>query len=143
MTFGEARRIAAMSPDISDAVEKVLAASAWDARSRARVHGETAVGCAALDESGRIVGGCNIEHRYRSHDIHAEVNAISSLVVGGGSSLAALFVAAERERFTPCGSCMDWVFEVGGEATVVLTQRQPDGPVVRHTARELMPYYPR
>ena len=132
-----------MSPDITDAVAKELAASAWDARSRARVHGETAVGCAALDESGRIFDGCNIEHRYRSHDIHAEVNAISSLVAGGGSSVVALFIVAERERFTPCGSCMDWVFEVGGEATVVLTQRQPDGPVMSHTARELMPYYPR
>jgi len=101
------------------------------------------VGCAVLDERGHISVGCNIEHRYRSHDIHAEVNAISSLVVAGGSNLVAIFVAAERERFTPCGSCLDWIFEVGSEATIVYTQREKNGSVVVHSARQLMPYYPR
>lgn len=132
-----------MSPDITDAVVKELAGSAWEARLNARVHGETAVGCAVVDEHGHVFVGCNIEHRFRSHDIHAEVNAISSLVVSGGTMVVAIFIAAERERFTPCGSCLDWIFEVGGEAAMVFTQRKKDGPVVSHSAGELMPYYPR
>jgi len=87
--------------------------------------------------------GCNIEHRFRSHDIHAEINAISSLVAGGGSYLRAVFIAAERQRFTPCGGCLDWIFEIGDEITHVFTQSTVDGAIVSHTAGELMPYYPR
>lgn len=132
-----------MSPDLSEKSIADMASAAWAVRSKARVHGETAVGCAVIDERDGVFCGCNIEHKYRSHDIHAEVNAISSLVAGGGSRVIAIFIAAERERFTPCGSCLDWIFEVGDERTIVLTQRERDGSVTRHLASELMPYYPR
>jgi len=132
-----------MSPDLSEKVIAEMAVAAWAVRSKARVHGETAVGCAVLDDRDEIFFGCNIEHRYRSHDIHAEVNAISSLVAGGGSRVVAIFIVAERERFTPCGSCLDWIFEVGDERTIVLTQREREGSVTRHLASDLMPFYPR
>jgi cytidine deaminase len=107
------------------------------------VHGKTRVGCAALDVDGRVFAGCNVEHRYRSHDIHAEVNAISSLVAGGGSALSVIFIAAERSRFTPCGACLDWIFEIGGEDCLVFTQCERAGNIVRYKASELMPLYPR
>jgi len=132
-----------MPPDLSEETVAGMAKAAWNSRLMARLYGSTAVGCAALDEQGRVFVGCNIEHRYRSHDIHAEVNAISSLVAGGGTSLVAIFIAAERERFTPCGSCMDWIFEVGSTSTLVITQREPDGVVVTLPAEDLMPFYPR
>ena len=128
---------------MAEEVVAQLASAAWEARKRARVLGSTRVGCAALDEAGRVFVGCNIERRYRSHDIHAEVNAISSLVTAGGEAVLAVFIAAERERFTPCGSCLDWIFEIGGEQCYVLSQDRPDGRVNRYTAAELMPYYPR
>ncbi|MFG3166470.1 cytidine deaminase family protein [Streptomyces sp. NPDC048200] len=115
---------------------------AWETRNNARVHGPTRVGCAALSESGEIFRGCNIEHRFRSHDIHAEVNAISSLVANGSSRLVAILIAAERDRFTPCGSCMDWVFELGGENCLVLSERLPGVANNELTAQELMPFYP-
>ena len=138
MPYEEPRKTEMMLPDTSE-----LARAAWNVRTRARVHGETSVGCAVMDERENIFRGCNIEHRYRSHDIHAEVNAISSLVAGGGSRVVAIFIAAERERFTPCGSCLDWIFEVGDEETIVLTQRVINGPIATHLASELMPYYPK
>lgn len=132
-----------MSHELPDDVERELAKVAWDAGTEARVLGHTKVGAAALDISGRIFAGCNVEHRFRSHDIHAEINAISSLVVGGGKKLVAIFIAARRERFTPCGGCLDWIFEIGGEDCLVHVQSEPDGPISRHAASELMPYYPR
>lgn len=132
-----------MSLELSDKVLGDMAEAAWSVWSRARVHGETAVGCAVVNNRDDIFSGCNIEHKFRSHDIHAEVNAISSLVAGGSSRLVAIFIAAERERFTPCGSCLDWIFEVGDESTIILTQREAGASVTRHLASELMPYYPR
>jgi cytidine deaminase len=132
-----------MAAELAEDVIGQLASAAWEARDRARVLGPTRVGCAALDETGRIHVGCNIEHRYRSHDVHAEVNAISSLVSAGGEAVLVVFIAAERERFTPCGSCLDWIFEIGGHQCAVLSQNRPGGLIQRYTADELMPFYPR
>jgi cytidine deaminase len=121
---------------------RMLSELAWQTRKNARVYGPTRVGCAALADDGRIYGGCNIEHRFRSHDIHAEVNAISSLVASGSSSLTAVLIAAERERFTPCGSCLDWIFEIGGGDCLVLSERAMGVTTHVYRAQELMPSYP-
>jgi cytidine deaminase len=127
---------------LDEAKYKVLSAVAWEARSKARLYGPTAVGCSVLDSSGRVFGGCNLEHRFRSHDVHAEVNAISSLVAGGGSDLEVVLIAAERERFTPCGACLDWIFEIGGGDCLVISEPVPGAPAHRHLASELAPHYP-
>jgi cytidine deaminase len=119
-----------------------LAKHAWEAREHARVLGATKVGCAVMGRSGEIVLGCNVEHRYRSHDIHAEANAIGTLVARGDRELVAVVVAAERERFSPCGACLDWVFEFGGSDCVVAWQSTPGGKLVTARAGELMPFYP-
>jgi cytidine deaminase len=119
-----------------------LAAEAWRVRDSARVLGPTKVGCAALEEQGRVFAGCNIEHKWRSHDIHAEVNAIGSLVAAGGRRLVAILLAAEHTNFTPCGSCLDWIFAVGGEDCYVYCQTHPSGPLNCYAAVELMPHHP-
>lgn len=121
-----------------------LKAAAWQARENAFVIGPTKVGCAVLGTDGNVYVGCNVEHRFRSHDIHAEVNAIATMVTAGCRSLTALLIAAERERFTPCGACMDWImqFAQNGDC-IVLAQRALDAEVQRYAAHELMPLYPR
>jgi len=119
-----------------------LSAAAWKARENAYTLGLTKVGAAALSISGTIHSGCNVEHRFRSHDIHAEVNALSSLVAAGGKSVVMILIVADRERFTPCGACLDWIFQLGGDECVVGFQRLPEGPITSYTASELMPYYP-
>ncbi len=119
-----------------------LVASAWLARAHARVLGGTAVGCAVLGRAGKFSQGCNIEHRFRSHDIHAEVNAISSMVTTGETELRAIAIAAERERFSPCGACLDWIFELGGPTCIVAWASAPDLPPHVLTAADLMPFYP-
>lgn len=119
-----------------------LADAAWHAREHARVHGKTMVGSAVLSEQGRIFKGCNVEHRFRSHDVHAEVNALTNMVTSGDGSAVALLIASQRERFTPCGACVDWIFELGGPHCLVAFQSAPGGPITCFRADELMPHYP-
>src|SRR5690242_15496079 len=94
----------------SEELEKLFEL-AWQVRENAHILGPTKVGCAVLATDGRTFLGCNVEHRFRSHDVHAEVNAITSMISGGASGIRAIAIAAERERFTPCGACMDWIMQ--------------------------------
>lgn len=118
-----------------------LANTAWNAREHASSF-NTKVGAAAEAEDGRVFSGCNVEHRFRSHDIHAEVNAIGSMVSGGSKRLRRLLVVAEREQFTPCGACMDWIFQFGGKECEIGFQSSRNGKVEVFKAKELMPFYP-
>ena len=95
-----------------------------------------------MTSDGSIFAACNVEHRFRSHDIHAEVNAIGSMVAGGYTDLRAVIVVAERERFTPCGGCMDWIYQFGGPSCLIGFQSSPHAEIVLFSADELMPYYP-
>jgi cytidine deaminase len=119
-----------------------LAAAAWDARSNARIFGNTQVGAGVLSAEGGIFKGCNVEHRFRSHDVHAEVNALVSMVAAGHMRAVAVVIASERENFTPCGACMDWIFELGGADCIIAVQGSEGGRLDHYRADELMPYYP-
>jgi len=118
-----------------------MATIAWNNRKHARILGKTKVGAAVLSK-GEIFGGCNIEHKFRSHDIHSEISAISAMVSAGHKKLDAIVIVAEREKFTPCGGCLDWIFEFGGPTCQVGYQTKKDGTITTFTAKELMPHYP-
>ncbi len=122
--------------------EQRLGELAWQVREAARVHGPTRVGAAVLTAGGETFTGCNVEHRFRSHDVHAEVNALTTMAAAGAGPAVALLIVAERERFTPCGSCVDWIFELGGPECLVGFQPRPGGLVAWLRADELMPHYP-
>lgn len=130
-----------MRKDIDEILQQ-LSPKAWAARQNAFVVGKTLVGCALLSSSGNIYTGCNVEHRYRCHDVHAEVNALTTMVAAGESSAEILLVVADREKFTPCGGCMDWIMQFGGKTTVVAFQNVRDGKFLIFTADQLMPHYP-
>jgi cytidine deaminase len=115
---------------------------AHETRLKASTIGPTKVGAAAIADNGRVYAGCNVEHKYRSHDVHAEVNAISSMVAAGQTKLYAIVIAADREKFTPCGACMDWIFQFGSDTTRVIFAPFA-GDLQEFTAGELMPHYPR
>jgi len=113
---------------------------AWETRSNSNAN--TKVG-AVVKTNNILFSGCNVEHQFRSHDIHAEISAISSLVSDGFQTCDLVFIVAEREKFTPCGSCMDWIFEIGGEKCAIMFQNNINGDVQVYTAKELMPFYPK
>ena len=121
---------------------KRLSKKAWAVREHAHIYGKTKVGAALMSEHKRVFTGCNVEHQFRSHDIHAEVNAIGNMIAGGEKNFTAIIIAAERKMFTPCGGCMDWIFQFGGPDCLVAYQNSPDGTITIYTARELMPHYP-
>ena len=131
-----------MVTEVSEHDWQRLGERAWSVREHARVHGATRVGAAVLSEQGAVFGGCNVEHIFRSHDVHAEVNALTSMTAAGNGPAIAVLIAAERDRFTPCGSCLDWIFELGGPETLVAFQGIPDGRIDVLRADELMPHYP-
>ena len=133
-----------MPPDLDRLEQELphLAEVAWNVREHAFVIGPTRVGCAVLAGDGRVFSGCNIEHKFRSHDVHAEVNAITSMVAAGARQLIAVVVVAEREQFTPCGACMDWIMQFCDDCLVAF-QSGPNANFLTYSARELMPHYPR
>jgi len=119
-----------------------LSEIAWKVRDNAHIYGDTKVGAALVTSNGKFFAGCNVEHIFRSHDFHAETNAIGNMVAGGEKRVIAILVVARRDNFTPCGGCMDWIFQFGGGECQVAFQAEPNGPIVHFTAKELMPHYP-
>jgi cytidine deaminase len=128
---------------ISERHWEQLSRLAWETRDRAHVHGPSRVGAAVLSEQGGCFPGCNVEHQYRSHDVHAEVNALATMVAAGHTRARAILIASERERFTPCGGCLDWIFELGGPSCMVAFEPSPSSRAVTYRADELLPFYPR
>ena len=126
---------------ISKEIWEIMAITDWDHRKNARILGKTKVGSAVVS-GRRIFGGCNIENKFRSHDIHAEISAISGMISAGYKKLHAIIVVAERTKFTPCGGCLDWIFEFGGPKCLVGYQTKKDSKITIFKAEELMPHYP-
>jgi len=120
-----------------------MADKAWAVRDNARLHGKTKVGVAVLSAQENIFTGCNIEHVFRSHDVHAEVNALTTMIASGDENAVAVLVVAEREKFTPCGSCLDWIFELGTAQTIVAFQPYVGAEIQQFSAEQLMPHFPR
>lgn len=127
--------------EINEKIWQKLASTAWNYRENARILGKTKVG-AAVYSKGKIFGGCNIEHKFRSHDIHAEISSISAMISSGSTKLDAIIIVAQRNKFTPCGGCLDWIFEFGGAKCQVGYQTKKDGKITMFSADELMPHYP-
>jgi len=121
---------------------KKLSTLAWEARENAFIFGNTKVGSALVTDAEKYFVGCNVEHMFRSHDFHAETNAIGNMIAGGEKKIVAILIAARRERFTPCGGCMDWIFQFGGQDCFVAFQPSPDSEVTIYKASDLMPHYP-
>ena len=125
----------------ADTLER-LQSAAWTARAHARTYSGIKVGAAVLTAAGEVFAGCNVEHRFRAHDIHAETNAIGSFVAASASKVVAVLVASEEALFTPCGGCMDWIFEQGGPKCVIYVMNAHNSEPLVWRASELMPYYP-
>jgi cytidine deaminase len=63
------------------------------------------------------------------------------MVTGGNQVLVAILIVSEC-RLSPCGGCLDWIFEYGGEGCLVRLESQDSSTPVIYRAKDLMPYYP-
>ncbi len=118
---------------------------AWMARDHAQLYrGETKVGVAIQAQVyGEVYSGCNIEMPF-NHGMHAEVNAIGSMIrINPLARVKRILIAADRPLFTPCGACMDWLMHFGDDDTIVIHEREPGVKTFEAIAGELMPHYPR
>ncbi len=79
------------------------------------------VGAALRDGEGRIFSGCNVENAAYPVGACAEASAISAMIAGGGTRIAAIVVLGEgRELVTPCGACRQRIREFAGPTTPVV-----------------------
>ncbi len=128
--------------DFLDNWHGILLNRAENARLKAYFLGKTSVGAALLAEDLSIHAGCNINHRFRCDDIHAEKNAIGHMIMAGKTKILALVIASNREKFTPCGTCMDWIFQFGTEGTFISYVNIDSGQSSLLLAKDIMPHYP-
>ncbi len=78
------------------------------------------VGAALCDGEGRIFSGCNVENAAYPVGACAEAGAISAMIAGGGTRIAAIVVLGEgRELVTPCGACRQRIREFAGPTTPI------------------------
>lgn len=129
-----------------DAALERLLEVAWAYRDRAYVPREGSqrmrVGAAALADDGTMYGGCNVQQRFHAQYVHAELNALTSMVAEGRQRLTGIAVVCDDQDLAPCGSCLDWILELGGDDCAVAWQRTPGGTVERRRAIEMMPFHP-
>jgi cytidine deaminase len=99
------------------------------------------VGCAVLDEHGRIHSGCNVENAAYPLGICAETSAIAAMVAAGGKRIVAIAAVggrADPEACTPCGGCRQRIAEFADTATrIILLDAR--GQPRRYTIDELLP----
>jgi cytidine deaminase len=106
---------------MDDRLPEMLAA-ARAARERAHApYSRFAVGCALLDEHGRIHAGCNVENAAYPQGVCAEAGAISALVLAGGTRIAGVVVVgAASDPVTPCGGCRQKLREFAADDVAVV-----------------------
>lgn len=115
---------------------------AWAARARALTRANRRVGAAVISSDGRVFVGCNIQQKYHTSDLHAEVVAISSMISAGSRGITAMAIASDRAGIPPCGACLDWILEFGGERCVIIWKGEELGSGRQMTAGKLLPHHP-
>ena len=115
---------------------------AWYARNFALPHKSgTKVGCSIFTDRNEHVEGYNIEGLWIT-SIHAEVCAISRLPELGKQMIRIIAIASETEHFTPCGACLDWIFQFGDAETIIVVSDKFKNNTI-YKLKELMPHYPK
>jgi cytidine deaminase len=97
------------------------------------------VGAALVDEAGRLHAGCNVENAAYPVGNCAEAGAISAMIAGGGTRIAAILVLGDGPMpVTPCGACRQRIREFARPDTPVLAA-DPQGLRARFTLDQLLP----
>ena len=96
------------------------------------------VGAAVRAKSGRIFSGCNVENGTYGLALCAERVAIFKAISEGERGFDAIAVVADTETLTPpCGACRQVLWELCGDAEVVLANLE--GKTERYRMSSLLP----
>jgi cytidine deaminase len=116
------------------AVAKAAQARAHAPYSRFRV------GAAIMTPNGTTFAGCNVENAAYPVGACAEASAISAMVAGGETRIAAILVLGEGEALvTPCGACRQRIREFAAPDTPIIVAG-PNGIRAQFTLGELLPH---
>ncbi|MDI3310052.1 MAG: cytidine deaminase [Thermoanaerobacterium sp.] len=98
------------------------------------------VGACVITNNGKIYKGCNIENSSYGLTNCAERTALFSAYANGDRDIEAIAVVADTDGpVSPCGSCRQVMYELGGEdMTVILGNMKGDFVVKK--AKDLLPY---
>ena len=96
------------------------------------------VGAALLDQSGKIITGCNVENSTYGLTVCAERVAIFKAISEGCRQFSAIAVAADSTDLTPpCGACRQIIWEFCGDIPVYLVSVK--GAKKKFQMRDLFP----
>lgn len=99
------------------------------------------VGCALVDEHGRIHIGCNVENETYPEGTCAEAGAIAAMAVTGGRRIRSIAVAGGYDAIktcTPCGGCRQKIAEFADDETRILLI-DASGDWSEHRIADLLP----
>ncbi len=98
------------------------------------------VGAAILTPEGQVFSGCNVENAAYPQGACAETGAISAMIAGGGTRIAAILVVGDGEALvTPCGGCRQRIREFASpDAPIHIAG--PEGVRRSFTLEELLPW---
>jgi cytidine deaminase len=117
-----------------------LAEAAQEVRARAYApYSKYLVGAAILGADGKVYTGVNVENLSFGLTICAERSAVSAMILGGCSEIAAVAVAT-RDGGTPCGACRQVLVEFCPNPHSVPVGCVGEAkPLVQTTLGELLP----
>jgi len=99
-----------------------------------------AVGCALIDNRGKVFTGCNVENASYPAGLCAERTAIVKMVSEGGEEIREIvLVGSSKEPVLPCGMCRQVIQEFGLKSRI--TSISPDGAqFIQIPFSELFPF---
>ena len=117
-----------------------LFAAALAAKARAYApYSRFSVGAALLTPAGTIYAGANVENAAYPVGSCAEASAISAMVAGGETAIAAVLVVGDGQALvTPCGACRQRIREFAAD-DVPVHLAALDGVRRTMSAAELLP----
>lgn len=78
------------------------------------------VGASILAENGKIYSGTNVENISYPCGTCAEESAISAMIKDGQRKIKEIAIVADSQNLiTPCGACLQRIFEFSDQNTVV------------------------
>ncbi|WKV09900.1 cytidine deaminase [Thermoanaerobacterium sp. CMT5567-10] len=114
---------------------------AKEAREKAYVpYSHFKVGACVITDNGNTYKGCNIENSSYGLTNCAERTALFNAYSNGDRKIKAIAVVADTDGpVSPCGSCRQVMYELGGEDLTVILGNMKGDYVVKK-AKDLLPY---